>query len=41
MFRYKLRTLLIPDELVAQRLPYVQKTRASYQEFWEQNVRPA
>jgi hypothetical protein len=31
---------LTPDELVAQRLPYVEKTRASYREFWEANVRP-
>lgn len=30
-----------PDELIAQRLPYVEKTRASYREFWEQHVRPA
>jgi hypothetical protein len=28
-----------PDELVAQRLPYVMKTRNSYREFWENNVR--
>src|SRR4051794_10021682 len=31
---------LTPDELVAQRLPYVEKTRASYREFWEQHVKP-
>jgi hypothetical protein len=29
-----------PDELIAQRLPYVEKTRASYREFWEQTVKP-
>lgn len=29
---------LTPDELVAQRLPYVMKTRESYREFWEKNV---
>jgi hypothetical protein len=28
-----------PDELVAQRLPYVQKTRQSYEEFWMQHVK--
>jgi 5-methylcytosine-specific restriction endonuclease McrA len=32
---------LSPDELVAQRLPYVQATRESYRGFWEENVRPA
>ncbi len=26
------------DELVAQRLPYVMKTRQSYREFWEKSV---
>ena len=26
------------DELIAQRLPYVMKTRGSYREFWEENV---
>jgi 5-methylcytosine-specific restriction endonuclease McrA len=31
---------LTPDELVAQRLSYVEKTRKNYQEFWEENVRP-
>lgn len=31
---------LTPDELVAQRLNYVEKTRKSYQAFWEENVRP-
>jgi len=31
---------LTPDELVAQRLSYVMKTRQSYQDFWEENVRP-
>lgn len=30
---------LTPDELIAQRLPYVLKTRQSYQEFWENHVR--
>jgi 5-methylcytosine-specific restriction endonuclease McrA len=29
---------LTPDELVAQRLPYVQATRQKYREFWEINV---
>lgn len=28
------------EELVAQRKPYVLKTRKSYQEFWEAEVRP-
>src|SRR5881396_3658990 len=28
-----------PDELVEQRRPYVEKTRQSYQAFWEENVR--
>ena len=33
---------LTPDELVAQRLPYVQATRHSYEEFWlEQVVHPS
>jgi hypothetical protein len=32
---------LTPDELVAQRLPYVLKTRQSYREFWEQQIREA
>ena len=27
-----------PDELVAQRLPYVQETRQKYQEFWSHHV---
>ena len=31
---------LTPDELVAQRLSYVEKTRRSYQNFWEEHVRP-
>ena len=29
---------LTPDELVAQRLPYVLAVRQAYQEFWEQNI---
>lgn len=29
---------LTPDELVAQRLPFVIKTRQVYREFWEYNV---
>jgi hypothetical protein len=29
---------MTPEELVTQRLPYVMKTRASYREFWENNV---
>jgi hypothetical protein len=29
-----------PDQLVAQRLSYVQKTRAAYEEFWKCSVRP-
>jgi hypothetical protein len=29
---------LTPDELVAQRTPFVMRTRKSYLEFWEQNV---
>ena len=28
-----------PDELIAQRLPYVERTRASYMEFWNESVR--
>jgi hypothetical protein len=31
---------LTPEELIAQRLPYVEATRAKYREFWEENVRP-
>lgn len=31
---------LTPDQLVAQRLPYVQQTRDNYQEFWNARVRP-
>ena len=31
---------LSPDELVAQRRPYVEKTRESYQAFWKEHVRP-
>jgi 5-methylcytosine-specific restriction endonuclease McrA len=30
---------LTPDQLVAQRLPYVQATRDNYKKFWEENVR--
>jgi hypothetical protein len=30
---------LTPDQLVAQRLPYVQATRQNYQTFWEANVK--
>jgi hypothetical protein len=29
---------LTPDELVAQRLPYVEATRQNYKEFWNVNV---
>ena len=29
---------LTPDELVAQRLPYVEARRQSYREFWEEKV---
>jgi 5-methylcytosine-specific restriction endonuclease McrA len=29
---------LTPDELVAQRLPYVEKTRDSYREFWADHI---
>jgi len=32
---------LTPEQLIAQRLPYVQTTRQQYQEFWEVNVRTA
>jgi hypothetical protein len=32
---------LTPDELVAQRLSYVKRTRDAYEEFWRQNVSPA
>lgn len=31
---------LTPDELIAQRLPYVEATRQSYCEFWTTNVQP-
>ena len=31
---------LTPEELVAQRRPYVEATRNSYREFWEKQVRP-
>jgi len=31
---------LTPDELVAQRLSYVEATRKSYQDFWVANVKP-
>ena len=31
---------LSPDELVAQRKPYVMATRQSYREFWIEKVRP-
>lgn len=31
---------LTPDELVAQRLGYVERTRRSYHDFWEMHVRP-
>jgi 5-methylcytosine-specific restriction endonuclease McrA len=30
---------LTPDELIAQRLRYVEATRKSYREFWEKHVR--
>ena len=30
-----------PDELVAQRLTYVETTRRNYEEFWSKNVRPS
>lgn len=29
---------LTPEELIAQRLPYVQATRKKYREFWEEHV---
>jgi hypothetical protein len=29
---------LTPEELVEQRRPYVEATRAAYREFWEKNV---
>ncbi len=32
---------LTPEELVAQRLPYVIRTRESYRQFWEANVHRA
>jgi hypothetical protein len=31
---------LTPDELIAQRLRYVEATRKSYHQFWEEHVRP-
>lgn len=31
---------LTPDELVAQRLSYVERTRERYEEFWRENVSP-
>ncbi|MGO9028633.1 MAG: HNH endonuclease [Acidimicrobiales bacterium] len=31
---------LTPDQLIAQRLPYVEATRDRYREFWEANVAP-
>jgi hypothetical protein len=31
---------LSPDELVAQRLNYVEATRRSYEEFWKDHVKP-
>lgn len=31
---------LTPDELVAQRLSYVEATRRSYRDFWTANVQP-
>jgi hypothetical protein len=30
---------LSPEQLVAQRLPYVSRTREGYEEFWNQHVR--
>jgi hypothetical protein len=30
--------VLTPEELIAQRLSYVEKTRSSYRNFWEQHV---
>jgi hypothetical protein len=32
---------LTPDELVAQRSVYVAATRAKYEEFWNEHVRPS
>jgi hypothetical protein len=32
---------LTPDQLVAQRLPYVEATRQQYREFWTANVEAA
>jgi hypothetical protein len=32
---------LTPDELVAQRLPYVEATRQNYRKFWDENVHPS
>jgi hypothetical protein len=32
---------LSPDELVAQRLPYVLKVREGYRQFWERQVKTA
>jgi len=29
-----------PEELVEQRKPYVEATRAGYHEFWQENVKP-
>ena len=31
---------LTPDQLVAQRLPYVEATGSKYKEFWSSNVCP-
>jgi hypothetical protein len=31
---------LTPEELITQRLSYVERTRKNYQVFWEENVRP-
>lgn len=31
---------LTPYELVAQRLPYVEATRPSYREFWQEHIQP-
>jgi hypothetical protein len=30
---------MTPDQLVAQRLPFVQKTRRAYREFWVKHIR--
>jgi hypothetical protein len=30
---------MTPEQLVAQRLPYVEATRKSYHDFWLENVR--